>query len=133
MLLWIIILFCSGGAIYVTFMEISIPLLIVQEILFLGIVAFCLSIYRSTYYVLERKGLFVRSGPFRWTILYSDIEMVLPKRNLWSSAALSTQRLHIYHRGSKMGSLISPEREASFMNDLAKRCPHLQIQGRELR
>jgi len=75
----------------------------------------------------------VRSGPFRWTILYCDIEKVLPKKNFWSSAALSTQRIHIYHRDSKIGSLISPEREASFMNDLAKRCPQLQLQGRELR
>ena len=130
--LWAIIIFCAASAIYITYLELSILLLLTQEALFLGVVALCLSILRSTYYILKADKLFVRTGPFKWSIPYLEIEEVVPERNLWSSAALSRDRLHITYSSSKAGAYISPEKEETFMLDLAGRCPDLQLVGKRL-
>jgi len=130
--LWASIIFCSAAAIYITFLQMSILLLVSQELLFLGVVALCFSILRSTYYTMKADELFVRSGPFKWSIPYLEIEKVVPERNLWSSAALSRDRLHITHTSSKTGSYISPEKEEAFMLDLAGRCPDLRLDGLRL-
>ena len=130
--LWAIIIFCAASAIYITFLGLSILSLIAQEVLFLGVVALCFSILRSTYYTMKADELFVRTGPFKWSIPYLEIEEVVPERNLWSSAALSRDRLHITHSSSKAGTYISPEKEEKFMLDLAGRCPDLQVEGKRL-
>ena len=130
--LWASIIFCAAAAIYITFLQMSILLLLSQELLFLGVVALCFSILRSTYYTMKADELFVRSGPFKWSIPYLEIEKVVPVRNLRSSAALSRDRLHITHTSSKEGSYISPEKEKAFMLDLAGRCPDLQLDGLRL-
>lgn len=128
-ILWAVIVFCAASAIYITFLDLSIILLLSQEVLFLGAVALCLSILRSTYYILLAEELFVRTGPFKWTIPLSEIESVIPERNLWSSAALSIDRLHIRYQSSKAGAYISPAEEEAFLLDLANRCPHLQFEN----
>ncbi len=128
LLLWGITLFAAGSAIYITFLDLRVISLISQEIFFLIIVAISLSILRSTYYVLQKEGLFIRTGPFRWTIPYKDIRKVVPERNLWSSAALSIHRLHITHGQSKTGTYISPQDEQAFLRDLAERSPSLVIE-----
>ncbi len=130
--LWASIIFCAAAAIYITFLDMSILLLVSQEILFLGVVALCFSILRSTYYTMKADKLFVRSGPMKWSIPFEEIEEVVPVRNLWSSAALSRDRLHIKHASSKAGSYISPEKKEAFMLDLASRCPNLQFDGKRL-
>lgn len=132
LLLWGITLFAAGSAIYITFLDLRVLSLISQEIFFLIIVAISLSILRSTYYVIQKEGLFIRTGPFRWTIPYNDIRRVTPERNLWSSAALSIDRLHITHGQSKKGSYISPKDEQAFMRDLAERSPSLVIKDNEV-
>ena len=130
--LWASIIFCAAAAIYITFLQMSILLLLSQELLFLGVVALCFSILRSTYYTMKADELFVRSGPFKWSIPYLEIEKVVPERNLWSGAALSIDRLHITYTSSKAGSYISPEKEKAFMLGLAGRCPDLQLDGLRL-
>jgi hypothetical protein len=97
-------------------------------------VAFCLSILRNTYYVLESDHLFIRSGWFRWRTHYSDIVEVRPSRAIWSSAALSMDRLYVRHRRVPASSYISPEDKEGFMRDLAFRSPDLVFQdGRVVR
>ena len=124
-ILWAIITFGTVSAVVVTFSFTSILRLLTLEVLFLSLVAFCLSILRSTYYTLTSDSLVVRSGPFRWTIGLDTIVEVVPARNLYSSAALSLDRLHIRQRGSRSSTYISPKDKESFLRELAARSPDL--------
>ncbi len=128
-ILWLVILVSIAGAIYATTLSLSIVSLLVQEVMWIGIAIFCLSILRSTYYTLKSESLVVRTGPFRWTILYEDIEEVVPSRKAWSSAALSMDRLYIRHKSSSGGTYISPERKGEFLKALADRTPTLKLEG----
>jgi len=125
LILWAIITFATASAVVTTFSHTSILRLLSLEVLFLGLVAICLSILRSTYYTLTNDSLQVRSGPFRWTIRLDTIEEVVPARNFYSSAALSLDRLHIRHRGSRYSTYISPENKDAFLQELAVRSPDL--------
>ncbi len=120
-ILWAIITFATVSAVVITFSSSSILGLLVLEALFLGLVAFCLSILRSTYYTLTDDSLRVRSGPFRWTIKFDTVEEVVPARNLYSSAALSLDRLHIRQKGSRSSTYISPKDKEAFLQELATR------------
>jgi len=131
-LLWLIIAVCVASAVYLFYTDISIGALIIQEAMFLILVAFCLSILRNTYYVLKDDHLFIRSGWFRWRTPYEEIEEVRPTRKIWSSAALSMDRLYIRHRKAQLSSYISPEDKEGFMRDLASRAPDLVLQGDRL-
>jgi uncharacterized membrane protein YbhN (UPF0104 family) len=131
-LLWFIIAFCVAGMVYIFYAVSSIPTIIAQEALFLILVAFTLSILRNTYYVLESDHMLIRSGWFRWRTKYSDIVEVRPTRKIWSSAALSMDRLYIRHRLLRSSSFISPEDKEEFMRDLATRAPGLVFEGNRL-
>jgi len=83
----------------------------------------------STNYSFEGDNLVVRAGPIRWRVKLDSIEEVVPTRNPLSSPALSLDRLHIRHRGSRMGIMISPENKAVFLQDLAARVTGLEVKG----
>ncbi len=131
-ILWLVILVSIAGAIYAATLSLSIVSFLVQEVLWIGIAIFCLSILRSTAYTLKSDNLVVRTGPFRWTIQYEDIEEVVPSRKAWSSAALSMDRLYIRHKGSTGGTYISPERKGEFLEALAERSPSLKLEGEKV-
>lgn len=131
-LLWLIIVICVASAVYLFYTDISVVALIVQESIFLILVTFCLSILRNTYYVLKDDHLFIRSGWFRWRTPYEEIEEVRPTRKMWSSAALSMDRLYIRHRRAHLSSFISPQDKEAFMRDLASRSPDLVFEGDRL-
>ena len=52
-------------------------------------------ILQATYYVLGDDQLFVRCGPFRWTVAVASIESVKRTRNAMSGPALSLDRVQI--------------------------------------
>jgi hypothetical protein len=128
-LLWLVIVFCVASMTYVFYTVTSIAAIIAQQSLFLLLVAFCLSILRNTYYVLEDDHLLIRSGWFRWRTPFVDILEVTPSRKIWSSAALSMDRLYVRHRKLPSSSYISPEDKDGFLRDLASRSTHLVFQG----
>jgi len=130
--LWLIVLVASGAAIAAFTMSLSLVSLIVQEAMWLGFMAFCLSILRSTNYTIKAESLVVRSGPFRWTIQFEDIREVVPSRKAWSSAALSMDRLYINHKSSAGGTYISPEKKQLFLENLAVRASSLSLEGDRL-
>jgi hypothetical protein len=130
--LWLIILVSAAGAIAALTMSLSIVSLLVQEVMWIGIIVFCFSILRSTYYVIKTESLLVRTGPFKWTILFEDIEEVVPSRKAWSSASLSMDRLYIDHKSSTGGTYISPEDKQVFLAALAERTSALQLDGERL-
>ena len=67
-ILWLVIIVSLGSAIYIPFSETSLVAIVFQEILMLGMAAFCYSILRWTDYTLKGANLYVRSGPIRSTI-----------------------------------------------------------------
>ena len=67
----------------------------------------------GTHYTVDRNTLCIRSGPFRWTIPVDQISAVEPTRALWSSPALSFDRLRI-RWGKRHWVLISPADKAGF-------------------
>jgi fatty acid desaturase len=77
-------------------------------------------ILRTTEYMLSDHLLVIHSGPFRWEIPLHQIVSVTPSRSLWSSPALSLDRLRIDQRAGK-SILISPENRKRFLEDLRSR------------
>lgn len=81
--------------------------------------ALLLWIYFGTHYDLEEHSLVVRHGPLRWTIHYDDITDVRLVRNVWSSAALSIDRVCVVSR--RVSLHISPLDRETFVVEVNKR------------
>jgi len=72
----------------------------------------------STEYRLSDTVLFIRSGPFRWSIRRDAIQRIRPTRSVLSSPALSLDRLEItYESGQTI--LVSPADKDSFLKALS--------------
>jgi hypothetical protein len=86
------------------------------------------SIFWGTYYELRDTYLYVRSGPFTQKIDYDQIKSLRPVEDSQFTMALSSQRIEIKQRGkgTMVGTtLISPVDRLSFLDELTKRCYHL--------
>jgi Bacterial PH domain len=83
------------------------------------ILSLCLPVWLlfSTNYRTDAKSLYIRSGPFSWTIPLAEIESVTPSRSLWSSPALSLDRLEVRYSGGKQ-ILVSPRDRELFIDAL---------------
>jgi membrane protein YdbS with pleckstrin-like domain len=68
----------------------------------------------STSYRVDTQSLFVKSGPFSWTIPLAEIQSVEPSRSLISSPTLSLERLEIRY-GNGKSVLVSPADRESFL------------------
>ena len=73
----------------------------------------------TTAYYVEGERLRVRAGPFTWNIPIAEIESVRPSRALWSSPALSFDRLRIDY-GSGRWILVSPEDKQGFLDAIGQ-------------
>jgi len=103
-------LFASGQPVHVLT---AVFILLVACVLPLWLLA-------STYYRIEASALIVRSGPFRWTVPLDEIRSVRPSRSLWSSPALSLDRIQIdYGRGRSL--LVSPRDRDGFLAAIQRR------------
>jgi hypothetical protein len=67
-----------------------------------------------TYYAVVDETLKVVCGPFRWKIPVADIHSVTPTRSLWSSPALSLDRLRIEY-GDGHWIMVSPADKHGFL------------------
>jgi hypothetical protein len=72
----------------------------------------------NTVYIVDRRELRIRSGPFRWRIPIAEITQVNDSRLLLSGPALSLDRLLI--RAGKRVVLVSPEDKIAFRRALGK-------------
>lgn len=80
------------------------------------LLSLCLPIWLySTNYRVTADELLIKSGPFKWVILLSDIQSVEPTRSALSSPALSLNRLRIKYSKDKQ-ILISPDKPEEFLN-----------------
>lgn len=88
--------------------------------------AFVEWIFQSTYYSVDQDYLRIRSGPFRWRVLITDIESIAPSNSMLSSPALSLDRLRVNYRGGKW-ILVSPSDRAWFINALRSVNPRIEV------
>lgn len=85
-----------------------------------------------TTYTLEPKSLTIRVGPFKYAIPLKEITEVFPSHNPLSAPAWSLDRVRIRFTSSKFGTLISPERQDEFFDELEALAPQLVRDGKRL-
>ena len=73
----------------------------------------------GTYYAVNKDTLRVVSGPFRWKISIADITSVTPTRAMWSSPAMSLDRLRIVY-GNGRRIMISPADKQDFLRAIGQ-------------
>lgn len=74
----------------------------------------------ATDYRFGNGNLYIRSGPYNWTIPLSDVRRIERSRSLASGPALSLDRLLI-HYGSHNWILISPKDMDGFLSEFESR------------
>ena len=81
----------------------------------------------STYYRVDSDMVFVRCGPFHWTIPIASIETVTPTDDPTSGPALSLRRLRLeFRKGDARDEIfISPEDREGFIEALRARNPRI--------
>ena len=82
----------------------------------------------DTHYTITDDELRIRSGPFRWLVMLSDVREVSPSRSWLSSPALSLDRISIQH-GAARRVLVSPREKQRFVDCLRERCSTARITG----
>ena len=90
--------------------------------------AFVEWIFHSTYYMVDQDYLRIRSGPFRWRVLISEIESITPSNSVLSSPALSRDRLRVTYRGGR-SILVSPGDRGSFVDALRSVNAGIRVEG----
>jgi hypothetical protein len=89
--------------------------------------AFVGSLWFGTVYTIAETSLEIKYGPFLEKIPLCEIQRVKRTRTLWSSAALSFDRLEIKYGYSTV--FISPLDTHKFINELKQRCPETEFLG----
>ena len=80
-------------------------------------IALPLWLFMSTIYTLDTNLLIVRSGFLSWRIPIREISSITPTHSVWSSPALSLDRLRIDH-GKNRTLMISPRNREKFLQDV---------------
>jgi len=85
-------------------------------------------IYYGTYYELMDTYLYAKSGPFSEKIAYESIVELKLANNLYSSMALSRERILVRTTRKGLAGLtyISPENREEFLAELKSRCRNLR-------
>mgnify|MGYP001301424944 CR=1 FL=1 len=89
-------------------------------------IGFVLWITLTVRYVFHPDSLYVRGGPFRSRIPYSEITRVAPTRDILYGYRLLTSRdaIEIFYKSAQLGSVkISPRDAGRFLHELRRRCP----------
>lgn len=87
---------------------------------------FMIWIWSATYYVLKETELFIRTGPITKSIPFHSITKVKPIRSWIASAATSSRRVEI-HFGKYDVIHVSPMDQETFLIEMKKRCPNVDI------
>ena len=91
------------------------PLVMTGSIfLMIAIVGLMLWLLTGTHYTVDRGELKIVSGPFRWKVSLDQIGSVEATRSLFSSPALSLDRIRIRY-GKRRSIMISPADKAGFL------------------
>ncbi|MCM3409822.1 PH domain-containing protein [Metabacillus litoralis] len=83
-------------------------------------------IWFGTGYKIEDDLLKAQCGPFQWKLNVKEIRKVRKVKSIFTSPALSIDRLDIYY-GKYNLIRISPENESEFIDLLLKENPQIQL------
>ncbi len=87
----------------------------------------------TTRYRVTSSTLHLHSGPFHSEIPLHKIRAVIVSRKGWGmSYSLSLKGIQLEVEGSRLGYQFSPRDRSGFMTAIARRCPHLEVQGADL-
>ncbi len=114
LLVWLAVLFSLISLVPILFYETGIGIRLVTLffiVLTPGLVGW---VFWGTGYQVDETTLTIDSGPFHWRIPLHDIRAVTPSRALWSSPALSLDRLRIDY-GEGRFILVSPLQRDAFI------------------
>lgn len=117
-------LFLEGGNI--------LEVIVVLGCIFGAITAFLLWCTLSIKYVFRQEDLLVSGGPFRSRIPYQSITKAAPTTAIYTGYRVMSARegLEIFYTTAAFGSVkISPEEPEKFIDELKKRCPHMQVEA----
>jgi hypothetical protein len=119
--LWISNLVMVGGIIMLL-LQLD-PIGIVVLPILVASLALVLWIQFATYYRIDDDVLFIRSGPFHWTIPIASISEIAPTDDPTSGPALSMRRLRLDYAidGRTDAVFISPENREGFLEALRVR------------
>lgn len=119
----IFILILSFGALIISMPELSIEEQLALVVLITATLLFMLSITFNTYYEFKEDYLYCRSGVFAEKIKYDKIQSVKKSKNMFSSMALSRDRIEIKTSNNIITGVtyISPERAEEFLKILEEK------------
>lgn len=123
LLIWMVILIITVSTLLVPKESQSVIFLVG-----LPVDIFLLWIYLGTYYELKEDHLLCKSGPFVEKIHYDRIKSLRLCNNMFSSMALSRDRIEIKQLGKGYISgttYISPINRTEFIQELLNRCKNL--------
>lgn len=98
-----------------------------EMVIYIFAAALAASLWFGTGYTITDNSLKVRNGLLHNKIPYNKIRRVKRTRALWSSAALSLDRVEIKY--SYGVTLVSPLDSKTFINELKQRCPEAEFPG----
>lgn len=101
-------------------------------VLFVPITLVVVLIWTSFFikYVLYDEYLYVKGGPFRSKISYDEITKIAPTQDIFTGYRILSAKsgIEVFYKSGPFGSVkISPKDRKRFLTELAKRCPHAQI------
>nr|WP_144928348.1 PH domain-containing protein [Paenibacillus bovis] len=135
----IVVLVLALGSFFPFFIEevrnepanVLIPAVIILTSIFLLSTGFILWTVFAVKYVFHEDYLLIKGGPFKSRIPYENITKVAPTNAVFTGHRILSSRdaIEIFNKTTFMGSIkISPSNRKEFMDELKKRCPHIQIQ-----
>lgn len=124
--IWGTVFFIILGSVFDTE---PIVIKIVYYLIGIIIIGILIWIWFGTGYKIEGKVLKVQCGPFQWKLNIKEIRTVRKVKSIFSSPALSIDRLEIYYDRYKL-IRISPENESEFIDLLLKENPNIQLKYR---
>ena len=91
---------------------------VLKSLIFSSVIIFIVSIYGNTKYKISDDLIDVVSGPFKWTINVCEITSIEKSKTLFSSPALSFDRILIKYNNRSIA--ISPNDKKTFIESINK-------------
>jgi len=134
-ILWVTAVVLVGAGVCLLFVPGPVLPGILLAVLLLLAAVFVIWLPYTTAYTVTASMLEIRCGPFQSRVNLAGIEEITPSQSMLASPACSLDRLHVVCGGSggaRRDVLISPSDKAGFLAAVARRTPHLVVQGDRL-
>ncbi len=129
MALFALLLLVFTAAVVLSLLFLSGPARIVIAVVDAILALLLVWVLCCTYYTLGETALLLQCGPLHEEYPYEELKTVVRTRGYGFVMALAFDRLELNHGlNPERGRIVlSPEREDEFLEELARRCPDIQI------